>query len=204
MTFSINHNNQEIEQIESKELKQFALHIGLEQLASCRYSMLFVFHTWFLQKYNGFDPTHIIDEIKALEQGQVHYTKPPSEFLHLPLKGLWHKHFFGADVGIIAKNIQNQLPETKMRNLIEEVFDPNKSSVITQEMISELAHRVVSESIEKRSNNKLTGEWIVFAKENQQNFYLCIASHDTGDTQIFDRIKACCLSEFQFLNKYIP
>jgi hypothetical protein len=83
-------------------------------------------------------------------------------------------------------------------------MDPSKSPVITKEMITELAHRVTHEPVEDRANNKkLTGEWIVFAKEAGQNYYLCLNTHNAGDQQIVDRIKSNCLREFPFLSAIV-
>jgi len=101
-------------------------------------------------------------------------------------------------------NIQNALKGGKLEDVINDVLDPAKSPIITKEMISELAHRVAHESVEERANsNKLTGEWIVFAKEGGNNYYLCLNTHNAGDQQIADRIKEHCLREFPFLSTYV-
>ena len=85
-----------------------------------------------------------------------------------------------------------------------EIFDPNKSPVVTKEMINELSHRVVVESLEDRgANNKLTGEWIVFAKHQGQNYYLCLTNHESGDENIAQSIKSACVPQFSFLNTYV-
>jgi len=82
-------------------------------------------------------------------------------------------------------------------------MDPSKSEIITEEMISELAHRVTHEPVEERANaNKLTGEWIVFAKEAGKNYYLCLNTHAAGDQQIADRIRDNCVRDFPFLSTY--
>ena len=48
-----------------------------------------------------------------------------------------------------------------------------KSSVITQDMIDELSHRVTHEAVESRDKDgKITGEWLIFAKHDGKNYYL--------------------------------
>ena len=191
--------------VENEELAEYASLYGLESLISGRYSWLFVFNLMMLERKNGIAPFEIIDEIKSLE-GVVppRQTKPASEFKGTHLKGLWHKHFFAANLSLLAHNISNQLAGGKLEKLVTEVFDPNKSRVVTKEMIGELSRRVVVESLEDRAaDNKLTGEWIVFAKHQGQNYYLCLTTHQSGDENIAQSIKAACLPQFSFLNSYL-
>jgi hypothetical protein len=67
-------------------------------------------------------------------------------------------------------------------------------------MVDELTQRLIKGAMEERdSSQRLTGEWIVFAKHNGQNYYLCLARHNEGDELIFSRIKQICFREFPFL-----
>jgi hypothetical protein len=54
---------------------------------------------------------------------------------------------------------------------------------------------------ERGSQGKLTGEWIVFAKEDAGNYYLGIWPHTASDERIASSIKAACVPEFPFLAK---
>lgn len=191
--------------VENEELVEYAKLYGLEGLIPGRYSWLFVFNLMMLERKNGVEPFSIIDEIKNLEGvGPSRQTKAASEFKGPHLKGLWHKHFFAANPSLFAHNIQNQLAGGELEKLVEEIFDPKRSLVVTKEMISELSHRVVVESLEDRAaDNKLTGEWIVFAKHQGQNYYLCTTNHDSGDESIAQSIKAACLPQFSFLSAYV-
>lgn len=191
--------------VENEELVEYANLYGLESLIPERYSWLFVFNLMMLERKNGIAPFEIIDEIKCLEGvGPPQQTKPASEFKGAHLKGLWHKHFFAANLSLLAHNISNQLAGGKLEKLVTEIFDPNKSPVVTKEMIGELSHRVVVESLEDRAaDSKLTGEWIVFAKHQGQNYYLCLTTHESGDENIAQSIKAACLPQFPFLNTYV-
>ncbi len=56
------------------------------------------------QKF-GVEPAEIVEAIKELEiDGNHNLIKPATQFRHLPLKGLWHKHYFSAR--FMAQNLQ--------------------------------------------------------------------------------------------------
>jgi hypothetical protein len=152
----------------------------------------------------GIDPRAVLHEINCLESpAATAETKPATEFKHPPLKGLWHKHFFSAH--FIPENIVNGLKRGALEKLVDEIFDPNKSSVVTEAMTTELANRAVHEPLQSRADQgALTGEWIVFAKHNGQNYYLCLNTHEAGDQVIWDRIKDNCVRDFPFLDIFEP
>lgn len=57
---------------------------------------------------------------------------------------------------------------------MREVMAPTRSSLVTQEMIDDLAYRVAHEPLKTReANKKLTGEWIVYVRHEEKNYYLC-------------------------------
>lgn len=191
--------------VENEELVEYAELYGIERIIPGRYSWLFVFNLMMLERKRGLDPFSIIDEIKSIEGlGPSRQTKPASEFKGPHLRGLWHKHFFAANPSLLAHNITNQLAGGKLKKLVEKVLDPNKSPVVTKEMIGELSHRLVVESLEDRAaDSKLTGEWIVFTKHQGQNYYLCLTTHESGDENIAQSIKAACLPQFSFLSTHV-
>lgn len=197
------HNGNKIEHLDSEKIREIASFYQLDTLIPKRYTSLFVVNLYLLDKVGDVNPAQVIEEIKNLEGlAPPQQTKPATEFKGHFLKGLWHKHFLPALPSSFAHNILNHLGKNGLTQLVEEVFDPRKSSVVTQEMINELAHRVVEESIEERgAANKLTGEWIIFAKENGKNYYICISPHKSGDENIANNIKICA-HEFHFLSKY--
>jgi hypothetical protein len=199
------HNGTEIEQLDPEKIEELAQFYGLDTLVAGRYTALFVANLYLLDKVSGVSSAQVIEEIKNLEGlGPSQQTKPATEFKGALLKGLWHKHFLPTLPSSFAHNILNHFGKNGLSKLVEEVLDPAKSSTITREMIAELAHRVVEESIVDRgAAGKLTGEWIIFAKENGQNYYLCISPHTTGDENIVNHVKVCA-REFPFLSKYAP
>lgn len=200
MTFSVNFGDSS-EIFTSDDLSHYAEEWGLNLYAQDRYSWCFVLDLMLHQRLHGISPHQVMDEIRSLEghPSQGASTKPASEFRRPPLKGLWHKHYFSAR--FLPKNIQNQLRGDKLLALIQQICDPQKSPVITEEMINELSHRVTVEQFEQRSEaGALTGEWIVFAKHQGRNFYLCLATHEMGDKKIYEKIKVSCWHQFPFLD----
>jgi len=164
-----------------------------------RISELFWLDVYIYDCEFGVDPRAILDELKILEGLESStQTKAAAMFRREPLKGLWHKHFFSAH--FVPQNISNGLAGDKLTDLVEEVMNPEKSSIITQGMIDELAHRVTHEPLETRAKaNKLTGEWIIFAKHDNSNYYLCLSTHEAGDDSIYKRIIEHCIRDFPFL-----
>ncbi len=158
------------------------------------YGLLFAF---------GISPHEILDTVSELEQGKGrNATKSATPFKNLPLKGLWHKHYFSAH--FLPKNISLGLGKNGAMRIIKEVMDPRKSPVVTEGMVRELARRVTHEPIEQRSASKqLTGEWIVYLPYGGQNYYLCCSTHDAGDEAIFDRIMQHCVTDFPDLPKWL-
>jgi hypothetical protein len=198
ITFNV-HLGDRTEAITSESLGGYAEAIHLNSYAEGRYSWLFVLNMLSYQCLYGINPFQIVDEIRALEgPAKATRTKPASQFSRIPLKGLWHKHFFCSR--FLAHNITTHLSGGKLDKLVSEVLDPNKSPVVTESMIRELSHRVAVEPFEQRAaERKLTGEWVVFAKHEGKNYYLCLATHGTEDQSIYDSIKAACWPQFPFL-----
>ncbi len=198
------HEGGETRQVTEQELREIAQFWGLDGIAPERYSSLFILNMMLLERINGIDPFQVIQELKVMEGKQASLqTKPASEFKGKHLKGLWHKHFMPSLPSVMAHNITNQLGKDGTRKIVEEVLNPEKSEVVTREMIEELSHRIVVGTLEERgSEGKLTGEWIVFAKRDAGNYYLGIWSHTAGDESIANSIKAACVPEFPFLSEY--
>lgn len=193
------HIGDRTEIVTSVDLKEYAESLRLNLYAESRYSWLFVLNILCLEQIYGINPFQIIDEIRTLEDSTVvTKTKPATQFTRPPLKGLWHKHFFCSR--FMAHNMKNHLSGGKLEKLVHEVLDSKKSPVVTEGMIRELSHRVTVEAFEERAaGGNLTGEWIVFAKHKGQNYYLCLATHNTDDNSTFNSIRVACWPQFPFL-----
>jgi hypothetical protein len=125
--------------------------------------------------------SHLItDEIAALEGGpRRSQTKRPAPLRGRWLKGLQHKHFF--QPRYIAKNLENHWTEEHLKEALSEQVP------IAQAM----HHLVIGGHAARAGAAKLTGEWIVFAKQDGINFYLTLAHHKEDSEAIWRRCKAC-------------
>jgi hypothetical protein len=180
----------------SVELRTFQDFYVSDKALLDRMSELLWFDIYVLHHAFGVSPLDILQSILDLEASEPHKgIKPATRFNKPPLKGLWHKHYFSAH--FLIKNIQLGLGKHGTENLVNEVFDPSKSNVITRDMINELSQRIAREPFENRQKSgKITGEWIIFAKHDGKNYYLCASTHDAGDQSIHDRIMKHCAREF--------
>lgn len=185
------------------DLDQYADSIGLSSIAKDRYSGALTADIYVHERFAGIEPWVIVQEVVALETGRsVRGTKPESPFKGELLRGLWHKHYTCAR--FVARNMINQLGRGKSNRIIAEVLNLESPTIITDVMINELARRLTVEQIEEREQfGELTGEWIVFAKHAGRNYYLCLATHNSGDKAIFDRIVSACLPQFPFLSEIV-
>lgn len=186
--------------IDGEKRTEFVQLYGLDELIPNRYSEIFVVDLIVNLELNGVDPTHIIDEIKRLETlSSDGYTKEATQFKHAPLHPLWHQHYFSEH--FLVRNIQNEIK--KSFNTIWDESMGEKNSVIERKHLDKLVHNLVEGAIETRSNEKrITGEWLVFSKETMGNIYLCMATHITGDTNIYNRLEYCCEHQFPLLEPF--
>jgi hypothetical protein len=186
--------------VSEAELAKFASDAGLDAIAVGRYSKLFVFKLLLYTKVEGTEPAFILEELKALESlpNNAIFTKPPTQFTRQPLRGLWHKHFF--DARFVPNNIAIHMQGKRLEETVKRIFDHAKSPTVTKGMIEELAQAVSHGALQEREGQgKLTGEWIVFAKDQGKNYYLTLATHTEGDQQTFDEIRNMAYSDFAFL-----
>ena len=192
--------NGETKRIDGQKRTEFVQFYGLDSLIPNRYSEVLVVDLIMNLELNGIDPRHIIDEIKQLEtlDGDG-YTKEATQFKHAPLHPLWHQHYFSAHY--LVPNIQNEIK--KNFNPIWDKSMGEEGSVIEQKHIDNLVHNVVVGTIETRSNEKrITGEWLVFSMEPTGNIYLCMATHTTGDKNIYDKVAYSCERQFPLLEPF--
>jgi hypothetical protein len=190
-------------QVTSQKLDNLRKRCGISAELNARMSELIWLDMYVLDTAYGVSAPEILQSIRDLEAGESPTgIKPATQFTREPLKGFWHKHYFSAR--FFASNLLLGLGKNGLERLATEIMDPAKSPVITQEMIEELAYRVSTEPYETRhENGKLTGEWIVYLPHQGKNYYLCCATHTTGDQIIFDRIMANCTRDFPHLEEWL-
>ncbi len=150
------------------------------------------------------NPAKIIREIRALEGiGTASQTKPPTQFTRKPLRGLWHKHYSGAGVQAIAHNVKGALKTYGIplfQKKIDEAQAAGEERYMTSADVEDIVQDIVYGNMERRTTAAaVTGDWLIYAQHQGQNFYLCLADHTTGDDVIRSRIDEVCVKEFPFL-----
>jgi hypothetical protein len=134
----------------------------------------------------------ILDEIAVLEgalNSRPTNTKPAACFNGPVLAGLWHKHYFQASY--IPKNILNHWRANEFVERIKSVFGID--TALTKQKVGQIAHAFVLDAYRERSQSyDMTGEWIVFARQDGMNYYLTLGTHLEGDEAIRKRVMACC------------
>ena len=135
---------------------------------------------------------HAIGSLEGAHKNRPERTRPPTLFRRPPLKGLWHKHFHEGTIASMALNIQNHW-NGRLDQLISKHF--HTGEVVTQEAISGLVHDLVIKGYADRGQaGKITGEWIVFAKQDGINYYLTLGVH--GDDDAIAKRVRMCIAEF--------
>jgi hypothetical protein len=178
------------------------MHIGSSEL-SARISELMWLDIYILDAEFCINTADILYAIREVEAGEgVSGVKAATPFKNMPLKGLWHKHYFSAH--FLVNNIVLALGKNGLEKLVSEVMNPATSPVITQEMANELAHRIANDPVTERSaSQQLTGEWIIYLPHEDKNYYLCCNTHAAGDQFIYDRIMQHCVRDFPALPEWL-
>jgi hypothetical protein len=154
------------------------------------------------------NPAKVVREIEALEtQAVPSHLKPATQFRHPPLQGLWHQHYLEDGLPAFARNLRKGLGRYGIPFVEEQVAHAKTSGeekYFTEEDCARIAHDAVVGNWERLLNaSTLTGEWIIFAKWQGNNYYLCLGSHDAGDELLRSQIDLVSLSEFPFLSELL-
>lgn len=149
------------------------------------------------------DTYQIMAEVKYLENLINHSeTVKEEKFKHLPLRGLYKKHFMNARYLINNINAYYGTKfngNSRLDECIQSMFDETTTKYLDESFAGKLAHQLVFKAIEERAERGLTGEWIVFQKYRDKNYYLTLATHDEDDEEIFKRVNYVLEKEFPFL-----
>ena len=191
------HLGDEVEECSPDMLRQVAQSLRLDEFIPGRYAAKFVFKLHAFHRAYGVNPFQVLAEVRALEDStHPSRTKPATEFIHPPLKGLWHKHFFTGR--FIAQNLLIHHGKNGIGKIASEELPMGE--ICTPDMLNRLTQRLVNDALEQRTDaGKLTGEWIVFAKHEGQNYYLSLETHLTGDDEVYRRLETMCFPQFPFL-----
>jgi hypothetical protein len=189
----------------STELYRFAEQIGLQATAPARFSFLLVLDLFGGTMSGRRNPAKVMREIRALEGiGPPSAMKPPIQNKHPPLKGLWHKHYFGEGVPAVAANVGKGLSRFGMPyadQKIREAKEAGEERFFTPEDLVAIANEVVYGHMDRlRAAQGLAGEWLLYAEHEGQKYYLAITTHDRAEhDEVRRHIDHMCCAEFPFL-----
>lgn len=180
------------------EKSNYFFNLDLSRISTVLLGQIHYFDT--ARVFAGYE---ITDEIKYLEgKWRVTTTRDPDMFRHEPLKGLYKKHFTSGR--FIQKNITNNITgrggNERLNNILEQVsqiYDPNENSEV---FINALSYELTIETYMNKTRSKsVTGEWIVFHKYGDVNYYLTLGSHKESNTDIYARaVLACEIDRYPF------
>jgi hypothetical protein len=146
-----------------------------------------------------------IDALEGLKQKTT--VREERQFKHPPLFPFWHAHYFASRHALrnIGErwNIARGQGNRDLQAAISAVAKQHGHDPDTWPRA--LAHRVFIEGMTERANaNRLTGDWIIYAKHNGQNYYLDLAQHEEAEghsnsDQLMRKLRAGSAAEFPFL-----
>jgi hypothetical protein len=187
------------------EVSGFADVIGLNRAAPDRCSLLLTLGLFGGFKSGRLNPTKVVHEIRALEGlGPSSRLKAPVQNKWPPLKGLWHKHYQEDGISSLARNIQKGLRRYGIPlfgQMIAEATAAGEERYVSVEDIPAIAADVVNGNFARLADQQaLTGEWLIFARYDDRNYYLCLATHDPQHHDgLRHQIDTICCEEFPFL-----
>ncbi|MBY0335236.1 MAG: hypothetical protein K2X11_01400 [Acetobacteraceae bacterium] len=138
------------------------------------------------RQYNKFS---IIEEIAILEgsSSRESVTKQAERLKRIPIKNIWHKHHFQAR--FIPKNLSKDkfVEEALTRAFTRfDLDDP-----IPRQILDHAAYEMVIGTFERlQSRRALTGEWIIFQRENGKNEYITLGTHGENMDLLINRINS--------------
>jgi hypothetical protein len=156
-----------------------------------------------------FDQRTIVDEVAHLENPDLPTSTKAHEPMSGMLSGLWHKHFFEAR--FLPKNCGNEmqknferlwhrdfLPAWQSDLALQDETDVGRlTGLIAQTMVhGAFLNRLGNRSPQAKS--RVTGELIIFGKNEGRNVYLTLAVHEESNAAIATRIWQCG-QEFPFI-----
>jgi hypothetical protein len=189
----------------TSEVHAFADRIGMDAVIPGRYSTHLAVEMFVRSDISRTqNPYTILDQIKNLEgAGRRDIMKPGAPFKHPPLKGLLHQHYRVSSLASMAQNLIVALKRYGIPSLEQSLAEVEASGVermLTEEDVKRLSHDAVIGNYERRADaQEMTGEWIIYVRHQEANYYLCLGRHDSGDDNLRTQIDLICTPEFPFL-----
>lgn len=182
--------------------------VGLCGVDCARLSYLLLAQLTSVRKYRTFNSFSVTDVIQTLEGvGRAgSCVKGEEAFKHQPLRGFWKAHFF--DAKFLMQNLINEWGvayknSPKFEELCLRVAEEEEKKPTTYGWQGRLSHEFTMAGYDQRTKKKnQTGEWLIFAKHENCNYYLCIAQHSStkkGDEAIYNMLEQYCKDQYPFL-----
>lgn len=169
-----------------------------------RISLGFAFQLAQIQRHFG-EERVVLNEIEVLEgiTGNS-MTKHASQFKHPPLHPFWHKHF--STRRHLLRNACEWwgLGKGGNKRLLAMIEDGAASYGDQPDLLQKwLAYQLMIGGLEERiAKKRITGDWVIFAKHDEQNFYLDFATHEEARQdphRLLERLRLGSACEFPFL-----
>lgn len=188
----------------TEDLARFDEICGVSRATKGRHSVFLTLQLKWGLEHGLVNPAKVLMEIESLEGGGPSRTKPAVQNKHPPLKGLWHKHYMAEGMSSLATNLRNELLRTGLPSLerfVRDAREAGEQRYFGTEHVGLIVQDAVNNNWTRRtSESRLTGEWLLFAKHEGFNYYLCLGSHNRETHQgLRAAIEAICCEEFPFL-----
>lgn len=179
--------------------------IGFYGVDASRISQFLKIQLTAFSKHGPYCSANLTGVIQGLEGVEGNCPPQTDAFRHAPLKGLWKAHFF--DPMFMVKNLFNHWGVHSQKNkkfdrLVQQVQQEESLHTSKVGWQGRFAHAFVGDGLNARSKQSkgLTGEWLIYAKHQGQNYYLCAAKHTTPNSheerQLHSFISAVLKEEF--------
>lgn len=187
---------------DTQERLKVKLHSGrcskilVEQLAKHRCNLGEAFG----EKVEFYNASELCELIELMEVGKVEGESFNGDILrgfHKTHHGSYSSYGYSIGRNIKEFWFKNKKIRRALISDYQEILDKygeQNISVIMNVMHTKAIH-------EKSANGELKGEWLIYKRFNDRNYYLCLATHDEGDENIYSTKLEQCLLEFPELNE---
>ncbi|SRR6266436_4125370 len=153
-------------------------------------------------KVHAFDYRVIVDEIAHLENPSLPTSTKRAEPLSGMLKGFWYKHFFEARM--LPNNLKEEITINFDRLWHRDFLKARRADLVLRDttdvgrLTGLIAQTLVHGAFLNRlgansptTKSRVTGEWLVFAKNKGRNVYLTVAVHAESNAAVATRVWQC-------------
>ncbi|MBP6114845.1 MAG: hypothetical protein KA474_09060 [Acinetobacter sp.] len=189
-------------------IKHYENIINVVQNRTSEYLILQLFHAF----CRGVTVGNILSEIGRLEgfSDIQTITKEETKFRG-KLSGYWHKHFYSDSLKSFGRNnlgyLSPNFTDNSLKILRESIRDQtaiSNNAFYEEEDISLILNRFMNNVFNSRKG-QVTGDWIIFKKYSNRNYYVALSNHSDKDGGIYCEDKLLiqldeiCLNEFSYI-----